>query len=141
MAFVNIRIHSVWGTKRREHVLTKEIRFKLFAHIRENAKSKGIFIDCINGYTDHVHCLLSLNSDMSIAKAIQLIKGESAFWANKIRLINSKFEWADEYYAASVSESNIDKVRRYIYNQEEHHSKVSFEEEYHKITGFRLLVK
>jgi putative transposase len=70
MAFVNIRIHAVWGTKRREHILTKEVRIKLFSHIRENAKSKGIFIDCINGYTDHVHCLFSLNADMSVSKAL-----------------------------------------------------------------------
>lgn len=133
MAFVNIRIHAVWGTKRREEVLTNEIRIKLFEHIRQNAKSKDIFIDCINGYTDHVHCLLSLNADMSISKAIQLIKGESAFWANKNSLMSSKFEWADEYYAASVSESNVDAVRKYIYKQESHHKKITFEEEYKKI--------
>ena len=70
---------------------------------------------------------------MTVSKALQLIKGESAFWANKNNLLNTKFEWADEYYAASVSESNVDKVRKYIYNQEEHHRKISFEEEYEKI--------
>lgn len=133
MAFVNIRIHAVWGTKRREHVLAKEVRNKLFSHIRENAKSKGIFIDCINGYTDHVHCFFSLNADMPVSKALQLIKGESAFWANKNNLLKTKLEWADEYYAVSVSESNVERVRKYIYNQEEHHRKVSFEEEYQKI--------
>jgi putative transposase len=62
-----------------------------------------------------------------------LIKGESAFWANKNNLLKTKFEWADEYYAASVSDSSVEKVRKYIYNQEEHHRKVSFEEEYKKI--------
>jgi putative transposase len=74
MAYVKIWIHAVWGTKNKEQVLTKEVRTKLFQHIKENARSKEIFIDCINGYTDHVHCLLALNADMSIAKALQLIK-------------------------------------------------------------------
>ena len=96
----------------------------------QNAKSKGIFIDCINGHTDHFHCLIGLNADMSIAKAMQLIKGESAFWMNKQQLTKFKFEWADEYFAVSVSESMLDKVRAYIAGQEEHHRKKSFQEEY-----------
>ena len=132
MAFVKIWVHAVWGTKNRKPVLTKEIRELLFKHIFENAKSKQIHIDCINGYSDHVHCLLSLNPDISIAKVMQLIKGESAYWANKNNLIPLKFEWADEYFAASVSESMLDKVRNYIRDQEEHHKKVTFMEEYEK---------
>ena len=61
---------------------------------------------------------------------MQLIKGESSFWANNNNLINSKLEWADEYFAVSVSESMLDKVRGYIRNQEEHHKKVTFQNEY-----------
>lgn len=62
---------------------------------------------------------------------MQQIKGESSFWANnKTTLFDRKFEWADEYYAVSVSESQLPKVRNYIYNQEEHHRKITFEEEY-----------
>ena len=132
MSFVKISIHAVWGTKYREPILTKEIRTKLFEHIRQNAKVKGIYIDSINGYTDHVHCLLGLNADMSIAKAIQLIKGESAFWANKNKLLKTRFEWAEDYYAASVSDSVVQKVREYILKQEEHHSKMTFTEEFER---------
>jgi REP element-mobilizing transposase RayT len=66
---------------------------------------------------------------MSISKAMQLIKGESAFWMNKQQLINSKFEWADEYFAVSVSESMLDKVRSYIDGQEAHHAKKTFQQE------------
>lgn len=61
---------------------------------------------------------------------MQLIKGESAFWINKNKLTKQKFEWQDEYFAVSVSESMIDRVRNYIKHQEEHHSKKSFQEEY-----------
>ncbi|MBI4930476.1 MAG: IS200/IS605 family transposase [Bacteroidetes bacterium] len=130
MSFVKIWVHAVWGTKNRTPVLSKEIRMKLFQHIRENAKEKEIYIDFINGHLDHVHCLLALNAEMSISKAIQLLKGESAFWANKNKLTEAKLEWADEYFAVSVSESLIDKVRDYIKNQEQHHAKITFMQEY-----------
>jgi REP element-mobilizing transposase RayT len=59
-----------------------------------------------------------------------LIKGESSFWINKNKLTIEKFEWQDEYFAVSVSESMLDKVRDYIKNQEEHHRKKTFQEEY-----------
>jgi len=108
MAFVKIMIHAVWGTKNREPFLTKELLTVVIDHIRQNAKTKEIYIDRLNGHTDHMHCLMGLNADMSIAKAIQLIKGESAFWINKHKLTKSKFEWADEYFAVSVSESMLD---------------------------------
>ncbi len=132
MPYVKVMIHAVWGTKNRYPFLTKEIRQLLIDHIQQNAKSKEIYIDCINGYTDHLHCLFGLNADMSISKAMQLIKGESAFWINKQQLTDSKFEWADEYFAASVSESNLPKVRAYINGQEAHHQKVTFAQEYER---------
>jgi putative transposase len=130
MPFVKVMIHSVWGTKNREPFLTKEVRPVIIDHIRQNAKSKEIFIDRINGYTEHLHCLFGLNADMSISKTMQLIKGESAFWINKQKLTKTKFEWADEYFAVSVSESILDKVRAYIDGQEEHHKKKTFQQEY-----------
>jgi REP element-mobilizing transposase RayT len=130
MSFVKIMVHSVWGTKCRQPYLRKEIRSSIIEHIKANAKLKGIYIDRINGYTDHLHCLMGLNADMSISKAMNLIKGESAFWINKQRLIVPKFEWADEYFAASVSESMLSQVRMYIDRQEAHHKKVSFQQEY-----------
>lgn len=71
-----------------------------------------------------------LNADMSVAKAIQLLKGESSHWANKNGLTKTKFEWADDYFAVSVSESMVDKIRHYIDNQEEHHRKIPFQQEY-----------
>lgn len=63
---------------------------------------------------------------------MQLIKGESAFWINKEKITKSKFEWADEYFAVSVSESMLDKVRAYIDGQEEHHKKTTFQQEYNE---------
>ncbi len=130
MSHVKIWIHAVWGTKNRERVLTKEIRQQLFHHIRDNAETKQIYIDSINGDMDHVHCLLALNADMSIAKTMQLIKGEATHWANENKLLKHKLDWANEYFAVSVSESMIEKVREYIRNQEEHHKRKTFADEH-----------
>lgn len=132
MSYIKITVHAVWSTKRREPLLIQDKRNLLFHHIKENARTKGIYIDTINGYLDHVHCLISLGSEQTIAKVIQLIKGESSFWANKENLFDYKLQWSDDYFVASVSESSLNKVRDYIKNQEEHHKKVSFKEEYEK---------
>jgi REP element-mobilizing transposase RayT len=146
MPFVKVYIHFVWSTKDREaQLVTNESREALWKHIRENAKKKGIFIDFINGYKDHCHCLISLGVDQTIQTVMQLIKGESSFWINKNKNIyntfgGNKFEWQDEYFAVSVSESMLDKVREYIKNQEEHHRHRSFQEEYDEFIskyGFR----
>ncbi len=130
MPLIKVWLHFVWSTKERFPFLTDDIRKSVFAHIRENARAKGIFIDFIGGYIDHVHCLISLGSDQSIEKVMQLIKGESSYWINKNKLTRSKFEWQNEYFVVSVSESSLASVRRYIANQEEHHKKFTFQEEY-----------
>jgi REP element-mobilizing transposase RayT len=130
-------VHTVWGTKKRYPFITKEIRPLLIDHIKSNAIAKGIYIDTINGYTDHLHCLMDLNPENSIGKSMQLLKGESAYWINKEKLTIPKFEWSDEYYAVSVDAQNITHTRMYIQGQEVHHQKVSFKEEYDElIKGF-----
>ena len=131
MPFIKVYIHFVWSTKNRYPYLdSKELRLKVWNHIRENAKEKRIFIDFINGYNDHCHCLISLGVDQTIQKVVQLIKGESSFWINKHNLTAEKFEWQDEYFAVSVSESILKNVREYIKNQEEHHLRKTFQQEY-----------
>ncbi|OFX54349.1 MAG: transposase [Bacteroidetes bacterium GWA2_30_7] len=132
MSFVKVMIHSVCGTKNGERILLNSSRSLILEHIKENAKTKGIFIDTINAEPEHVHCLFALNADMALSKAMNLIKGEASFWANQKNLIKPKLDWADDYFAASVSESQLQKVREYIRNQQEHHKKLTFTEEYEK---------
>lgn len=129
MSYVKVSVHAVWGTKNRFPFLQPRVMPLILDHICTNAKIKGIFIDRLNGASDHLHCLFYLNLDMTIMKAMQLIKGESSHWINKQQLINEHFEWADEYYAVSVSESEMNGVRSYIDNQQEHHRKKTFSEE------------
>ncbi len=132
MSFIKIYVHFVWSTKNRQALLTRNIRQKVFNHIRENAKTKNIYIDFINGYHDHVHCLISLNDDLSIGKIAQLVKGESSYWINKNKLTKSKFEWQDEYMAIGIGDEKIPLVREYIAKQEEHHKKTTFRQENNK---------
>jgi putative transposase len=130
MPFIKVYIHFVWSTKDRIPYLdTLELRTKMWNHIKENAIKKEIHIDFVNGYNDHCHCLVSLGTEQTISKIMQLIKGESAFWFNQQNYISEKLQWQDEYYAMSVSQSAIEKVRNYIKKQEEHHKKKSFQEE------------
>jgi putative transposase len=130
MGYVKLWVHLVWTTKNREPVLTKEIRREIFNHIRENGVNKGIYIDHINGSIEHIHCLISLGSGQNIDKVLMLLKGESSFWINKNKIFRKKFEWQDEYFAVSVSESAVNRERNYIKNQENHHKKRTFNEEY-----------
>ncbi len=130
MSYTKVLIHFIWATKNREHLISNELKPLLLNHIKENSIKKEIFIDAINCVSNHIHLLVSLGTEQTIAKTAMLIKGESSFWANKQDRLKSKFEWQDEYIALSVSYSAIDKVRAYILNQETHHKKKTFAEEY-----------
>lgn len=130
MSYVRIWVHAVWATKKREPYLEdKKIRYAMFEHIRENCRKKDIYLDQLNGWVEHCHATISLAADMSISKTMQLIKGESSYWMNKAKLLPWNFDWADGYYGISVSESVLPDTQKYIFNQEEHHSKHSFEDE------------
>lgn len=130
MSYIKIWIHAVWGTKNRVPVLKPPILQQICGHIKANAKTKGIYVDRINGYDEHIHILMLLKNDYSISKQMQLLKGESSFWINKQNMLRTELEWADKYFAASVSEDKLDKVRAYIDNQQTHHQKHTFAEEY-----------
>jgi putative transposase len=130
MAKVRNWLHCVWGTKSRIPYLTREIKREVIEHIKANARLKGIYIDCINGHTEHIHCLISLHPDQALSDVIKLIKGETSFWINKNHLTRSRFAWAVEYYAASISQSHLQRVRNYIRNQEAHHRKKTWDQEF-----------
>lgn len=131
MPFTNVYIHYVWSTKNRIPVLTQQLRSLLFQHIRINAIKNKIYIDRINGYLDHVHCLIRLKPTQTISEVARLIKGESSHWFNnRPGQKYVKLYWQEEYFAISVSESVLPTLRIYIDNQEQHHSKQSFAEEY-----------
>ena len=123
-------VHLVWATKGRDPSIRKEIRSKVIDHIRTYAEEKEVFIIILNCHFDHVHCLISLQDDQNIRKVVQLIKGESSHWINQEKLVVGRFAWQEGYFAVSVSESGVERVKEYIKNQEEHHRKRTFQGEY-----------
>ncbi|OPZ71624.1 MAG: Transposase IS200 like protein [bacterium ADurb.Bin478] len=141
MPFIRIWIHLIWSTKNREKSINQTLRPKLLAHLLENAAKKQIYIDQINCTEDHCHALISLGASQSVKDVAFLLKGESSHWINKNKMTSGHFDWQDEYIALSVSESQSKIVRAYIYNQQEHHRKKSFLEEYNQFIkkyGFKL---
>ena len=131
--FFKIWIHLVWSTKRREPILFDKIRKDVFFHIKESAAEKEFHIDMINRTEDHLHCLLSLNPKFAISDIVNELKGESSHWINEQNLMKVKFAWQRGFGAFSVSESNVKTVRKYILNQEEHHRKISFKQEWESL--------
>lgn len=127
--FYKLWVHLVWGTKDSRPLLTSNIRSILFEHIKGKARLEGYHLDAINGVADHIHCLMSLSPRLSISEVANKLKGESSHWINSERLTKTHFAWQGGFGAFSVSESQIDRVREYIINQEQHHSKQSYAEE------------
>ncbi|MGE3465315.1 MAG: IS200/IS605 family transposase [Pyrinomonadaceae bacterium] len=130
MSYVRIWVHMVFSTKNREADLSKEIRDRLIPHIISNARAKDVVLESIGGWFEHLHLLISLGREQTIAKVAMLLKGESAHWLNQQKLLRGKFYWQDDYFAVSVSESRVAQLKEYIANQEEHHRAKSFAEEY-----------
>ena len=130
MPYTAIWIHAVWATHQRYPWLTASIRVALCQHLREQAKRQNIRLNDVNGFTNHVHILFALDPAQTLAKVIQLLKGESSHWLNQQGLILSgPFRWQAEYWAGSVSPTGLARVRTYIAGQETHHQSISFAEE------------
>ena len=130
--YINILVHAVFTTKNREPWLPSSLRERLYPYICGIARENGLKVLCIGGTDNHIHILLSLNSTTSIAKAIQLIKGGSSKWIHETFPEQKLFSWQEGYGAFSIGISNVDETRQYIENQEKHHSKESFCDEYLK---------
>ncbi|MVM36989.1 IS200/IS605 family transposase [Spirosoma sp. HMF3257] len=131
MSVVRIWLHIVWSTKNREPFFETAVQRKLvFEHIRAYGHSKDINVDFVNGHIDHVHVLLALRATETVADVVKLLKGESSHWLKQQGIVPAYFAWQSDYFAVSVSESVVNRVRDYMKNQETHHLAKSFAEEY-----------
>jgi putative transposase len=131
----------VWTTKNRVPFLTDRIRADVISHIYSNSKSKGIYINQMNGYNEHLHALISLGGSQNISEIMQNIKGESSYWINKNKLTMLKFRWQDDFYCVSIGEAQSENLREYIRNQERHHKIVTWEEEIAKLVEENKLLR
>ena len=103
---------------------------QIYEHINDRLCGLGCDVRIISGTEDHLHILFLLSPDKTIAQVIKAIKGESSHWINQQDFLNTKFAWQIGYGAFSVSESNVEGVENYIHRQEEHHRRMTFQEEY-----------
>jgi len=126
-SFAANRLHAVFSTKERRDLIAKEIQPKLWAYIAGIGRNHAMVVRAVGGAANHAHALFRLPADLALAKAIYLLKSNSSRWMSEQ---GSRFAWPDGYGAFSVSASNLDAVIRYIQNQEAHHRKVSFEQEF-----------
>ena len=130
--YINILIHTVFSTKNRESWISSSLRERLYPYMCGIARENGLKVLCIGGTDNHIHILLSLDSTTSIAQAMQLIKGGSSKWIHETFPELRLFSWQEGYGAFSIGISNVDETKKYIENQEKHHSKESFCDEYLK---------
>lgn len=125
-----IYIQVVFAVKFRDAVISKEWKTKLFAVIGNLINESGCKTIIVNGVEDHVHCFFGLKPAISISELMKSIKAKSSKYINDHKLTQSRFEWQEGYGAFSYSQSQIDSVYKYIENQETHHQKQTFKEEY-----------
>ena len=130
MSYVSSYVHCVFSTKERRPLITAQLRQRLCPYLGGIARENKIKALSIGGVADHVHLLLSLPATMTVAKAMQLIKGGSSKWVHKTFPEQRLFGWQTKYGAFSVSVSQLDGVIEYIETQEEHHRTMSFQEEF-----------
>ena len=129
-SFNSVLIHCVWCTKKREPALNADLRDRLWPYLGGIARENKMKAMAIGGTADHVHMLISLPSTMSVAKAVQLLKGNSSKWIHETFPKMNSFEWRKGYGAFSISVSGVDATIAYIRNQTEHHRTRSFREEF-----------
>jgi REP element-mobilizing transposase RayT len=122
--------HCVFSTKERRKTIDAELQSRLWPYLGGIARDNDMKALAIGGVEDHVHLLLSLPSPLSLAKAMQLIKGGSSKWVHDSFPDRRDFAWQSGYGAFSVGVSQIDDTKRYIANQAEQHRVKSYEEEF-----------
>ncbi len=129
-SYISCYIHYIFSTKNRENIITPEIEERLWPYIGGIARENKMKALAIGGVEDHLHLLISLPATITIAKAIQQLKGASSEWVNETFGKEKKFYWQVGYGAFSVSSSQLNKVKMYINSQKKHHKKKTFKEEY-----------
>lgn len=128
--YSQLNIHCVFAVKGRQNFITKNFRDDLHRYIAGILKGDGSYPLAVNGWTDHVHAFFELPVKMAVSDQMRMVKASSSKWINDNNLIRGKFNWQEGYGAFSYSKSQRDSVIKYIINQEDHHRKISFREEY-----------
>ena len=128
--YTQIHIQAVFVVKHRACIISPLWKDELYKYITGIVQQKNHKLLIINGMPDHIHILFGMNPIQSLSDLMQDIKGSSSKWINETRNLRDTFTWQTGYGAFSYSKSQVKRVYEYIKNQEEHHKKKTFNEEY-----------
>ena len=120
-------IHLVFSSKGRLKLIPRELQSRLWAYVAGICRNQGMIAFAVGGIEDHIHVLFRLAPTITLVRAVTLIKSNSSKWMGEQGI---KFSWQEGYGAFSVSSSLLATVIKYVDNQEAHHRKFTFEQEY-----------
>ena len=129
-SFASLHFHIVFSTKNRQQMIGAEFRDRLYEYIGGILAKNDCKLIAAGGMPDHVHLLVSVGKEISISTALRLIKSNSSKWIHEEFPDHRDFAWQSGYGAFAVSFSNLGVVKDYVANQEEHHRKISFQDEF-----------
>lgn len=128
--YSQIHLQFVFAVKHRDSLIRSQWKEELYLYISGIIEKQGHKLLAINGMPDHIHIFIGMRPNQSVSDLLQDIKRNSSLWINQKGFVNGKFEWQEGYGAFSYSKSQVKAVIDYIENQENHHKKISFREEY-----------
>jgi putative transposase len=128
--FTQIYLHLVFAVQNRVSLIHPDWKDELYKYITGIVQNNGHKLIAINGMPNHLHIATGYKPHQLIPDLLQDIKGSSSKWINKEKFVKGKFSWQEGYGAFSFSHSHIDRVVKYIINQDQHHKKQTFREEY-----------
>lgn len=128
--YTQLYAHVVFTVKGRNNLISNQWKERLYQYITGIITNKNQKLMIINGMPDHVHLLIGFKPDCNLSDLVRDIKANSSKWINENGFVNEKFEWQSGFGAFTIGQSQIQRVVKYILNQEEHHRKKSFREEY-----------
>lgn len=131
--YTQIHIHIVFAVQNRECLIINTWKDELYKYITGIIQNHDHKVLAINGMPDHLHILIGMRPTQSISDLMQDIKGDSSKWINQKGFIRGRFKWQEGYGAFSYTKSQVENVVNYIRNQEAHHRKKSFSDEYHDL--------
>ncbi len=128
--FTNLKYHLVFSTKHRKDIIQEQFRESVYSYLGGIIRSEKGKMITTGGTNNHVHILARFPQSATVSNMLQQIKGSSSKWVNEENFLPFRFRWQSGYGAFTVSESMVDIVSRYIENQDAHHQKMTFKEEF-----------
>lgn len=130
--YTQLYVHIIFAVQCRESLIQESFREQLYRYIAGTCRERNHLVHAINGTQDHIHMLVGMHPAESVAELVKMVKSHSSRWVNEHHL-HGKFAWQSGYGAFTYSKSQLPAVKKYIESQQEHHRKVSFQEEIARI--------